>query len=151
MNDTPPSTLRVIVNIDGGAKGNPGPAAAGVVIRDAADNQVIYEAGLFLGVATNNVAEYRGLLAGLETAAKLGAGEVEVISDSELLVHQMNGVYRVKNAGLKPLHEQAQTLRTKFSRCTIRHVRREYNECADRLVNLAVRRKRNVEGAAEQA
>lgn len=145
MSDKP---LRVTVHVDGGARGNPGPAGAGVVIADIADGAVLYEAGLFLGHATNNVAEYRGMLHGLEVAAKLSADEVEVVSDSELLVRQMNGQYKVKNAGLIPLHGKGRQLAAKFDLCTFRHVRRENNVEADALVNRAINARQNVEGAA---
>ncbi len=141
--------MRVVINIDGGARGNPGPAAAGVVIRSADDGTVLHEAGIYLGHATNNVAEYSGLLAGLKQAAALGAKEVEIVSDSELLVRQMNGRYRVKAPGLIPLFLQAQDLRGKFDKCIFRHVRREENKAADGLVNLAIDRKQNVEDGAQ--
>jgi len=142
--------LRVTVHVDGGARGNPGPAGAGVVISDASDGAALYEAGLFLGHATNNVAEYQGMLHGLEVATRLGAGEVEVVSDSELLVRQMNGQYKVKNAGLIPLHRKGKALAAGFAACRFRHVRRENNVQADALVNRAINEKRNVEGAAHQ-
>ena len=95
--------MKLTVHIDGGSKGNPGPAAAGVVIRTADDSTVIHSAGVYIGEATNNVAEYNGLLEGLRRAEKFGAEEVEFFSDSELLVRQMNGEYRVKNENLIPL------------------------------------------------
>ncbi|MDY6913712.1 MAG: ribonuclease HI family protein [Planctomycetota bacterium] len=139
--------LRLIANIDGGARGNPGPAGAGVVLRDAADGAVVYQAGLYLGKATNNVAEYRALLAACKTAGDFNAAEVEVFSDSELLVRQMNGEYRVKNAGLKPLFEEALRLAGVFGRFTVRHVRREDNKDADQLANQAINLRRNVEDA----
>jgi ribonuclease HI len=138
--------LRVRVHIDGGARGNPGPAAAGVMVCDADDGAVLQEAGFFLGRATNNVAEYRGLLEGLRLASELHAREVEVVSDSQLLVFQMTGQYRVKNEGLKPLHRQALDLAAKFAKCSYRHVRREENTHADRLVNQAMDEERNVTG-----
>ena len=128
----------VTVFIDGGARGNPGPAAAGVVIRSADDQTVLWEAGIFLGKATNNVAEYRALLAGLKAAANLAAAEVRIVSDSELLVRQMNGEYRVRSSRLKPLHRQAQDLQRSFQRCTFEHICREENTHADRLVNRAL-------------
>jgi len=137
--------LRLVINIDGASRGNPGPAAAGVVV--SADGVVIHEAGLFLGQATNNVAEYRALLAGLEKAVQLGAADVEIRSDSELLVRQMNGQYRVRNKGLLPLFEQAYTLTGKFKRCLIKHVPREQNKQADHMANQALNLKRNVEEA----
>jgi len=141
--------LRVRIYIDGGARGNPGPAGAGVVIRDRADARVLYEAGVFLGKMTNNQAEYHGLLAGLRAASELGATEVEALSDSELLVRQMLGQYRVRNAGLLGLYEKAQQLARRFARCEFRHVRREQNKDADRLANQAMNAKRNVEDAAD--
>jgi len=121
-----------------------------VVISDAADGGVLYEAGLFLGHATNNVAEYKGMLHGLEIASQLQAAEVELVSDSQLLVRQMNGQYKVKNAGLLPLYQQGKALAVKFETCSFRHVRREKNVEADALVNQAIDAKRNVEGAAGQ-
>ncbi len=128
----------VTLYTDGGARGNPGPAGAGFVIRTDDDGEVLYEKGLFLGKATCNVAEYRGLLAGLETAAQLGATEVTVVSDSELLVRQMNGQYRVKSPNLQPLYAEAKHLSKAFEVCTFTHVRRENNTHADRLVNEAI-------------
>ena len=139
--------LRVIMHIDGGSRGNPGPAGAGVVIADSADQQSIYEAGFFLGKKTNNQAEYAGLLEGLVAAGRLGAAEVEVFSDSQLLVRQMLGEYRVKNQGLIPLFQQAKKLASGFSRCEFQHVRREKNVEADRLANMAMDARGNVEDA----
>jgi len=130
--------LKVALHVDGGARGNPGPAAAGVVICGAKDDAILYEAGLFLGPATNNVAEYSGLVAGLKAAAALQAGEVDVYSDSQLLVRQMRGEYRVKNAHLKPYHQDAGTLARKFARCDFHHISREQNLRADGLVNMAL-------------
>jgi len=141
--------LGVRIYIDGGARGNPGPAAAGVVIRSADDQTVLHQAGLFLGETTNNVAEYSALLAGLKAARRLGAVEAEVVSDSELLVRQMTGEYRVRNEGLQPLYAEAQNLTGAFERFGIRHVRRDSNKDADRLANMAMNRKANVEDAAE--
>ncbi|MEI7837524.1 MAG: reverse transcriptase-like protein [Planctomycetota bacterium] len=141
-------SLEVIVYIDGGSRGNPGPAAAGVVVTAADDGTVLHEAGHFIGRATNNVAEYRGLLAGLEAARKLGASGVAVRSDSELLVRQMQGIYRVKNAGLIPLFQQARTLCQGLKKVSFTHVPREQNTEADGLVNRALDLKRNVEDAA---
>ena len=144
MNTRP---LCVRINIDGGSRGNPGPAAAGVVIRDTEDNVTLYEGGIFIGKSTNNVAEYHGLIAGLQAAARLRADQVEILSDSELLVKQMNGEYRVKNANLKVLFDRANGLLAGFSKCKFRHVRREQNTQADRLVNRAINLGRNVEDA----
>jgi ribonuclease HI len=141
--------LRVRVYIDGGARGNPGPAGAGVVILDRSDGAALYEGGIFIGRATNNAAEYRGLLAGLEAAARLRADEVEILSDSELLVRQMTGEYRVRNPRLRELHTRAQELAGGFRRCSFRHIRREKNTRADRLANQAINLKRHVESAAD--
>ena len=122
---------------DGGARGNPGPAAFGYVI-ETDDGHVLAAHGEAIGVATNNVAEYRALVAGLEKALELGLEEVEVVSDSELLVKQMRGEYRVKNAGLLPLYQQARTIAQTLDRIVYEHVRREQNKDADRLANLAM-------------
>ena len=137
--------MRVIVNIDGGSRGNPGPAAAGVVIRTQDDGTVLHVAGVYVGRATNNVAEYNGLLEALKRAAALGADEIEVLSDSELLVKQMNGEYRVRNAALKPLFEEANRLWNKFAKVTIRYISREQNQEADKIANKAMNLKRDVE------
>ena len=122
---------------DGGSRGNPGPAAYGFVI-EAEDGHVLAAEGEAIGTATNNVAEYSGLVAGLERAAELGIREVEVVSDSELLVKQMQGEYRVKNEALKELWEEATDLESRFSRVRYTAVRRAHNELADRLVNEAL-------------
>ena len=140
--------MHLTVHIDGGSRGNPGPAAAGIVLS-ADDGTVLHEAGIYLGKATNNVAEYHGLIAALQAAAKLGAKQVDLFSDSELMVRQMNGQYRVKDAGLRPLFEQASALSSAFKRCTLQHVPRERNTQADELVNRALNLKRNVGDAAE--
>ena len=140
---------RVIVYIDGGARGNPGPAGAGVVIRSADDGTALYKGGLFLGRATNNVAEYSGMLAGLAAAEKLGAEEVRIVSDSQLMIRQMTGEYRDKNEGLKPLYRKACRLAETFQTCTFQHVPREQNAQADRLVNMAIDQGRNVADAAK--
>jgi ribonuclease HI len=121
------------INIDGAARGNPGPAAFAFVIRQAG-RLLVEEAGS-LGRQTNNVAEYTALVRALEHAAQLGAKRLLILSDSELLVKQMNGAYRVKNADLKVLHDEAQQLRRNFDAVTIRHVMREQNPDADRLCN----------------
>jgi len=136
--------MKLTINIDGGSRGNPGPAGAGMVARDDEGN-VLASRGVFLKYATNNVAEYTGLLTALETARSLGGSDVTIISDSELLVRQMNGQYRVKNEGLKPLFDQASTLVAQLPRVKFTHVRREYNKDADRLANQAMNAKRDVE------
>ncbi len=136
--------MRVIVNIDGGSRCNPGPAAAGVVIMAQDDGTVLHMAGVYVGRATNNVAEYNGLLEALKRAAALGADEIEVLSDSELLVKQMNVEYRVRNAALKPLFEEANRLWNKFAKVIVRYIPREQNQEADNLVNKAMNLKRDV-------
>ncbi len=142
-------SLHVVVHIDGGSRGNPGPAGAGVVVRDKTDNSILYKGGVFLGKATNNVAEYSGLLAGLAAAKEMDATHVELFSDSQLLVRQMIGQYRVKNAGLKPLHRRATDLADGFDKCEFTHVRREENTAADKLANLAMDAKTNILDAAD--
>ena len=122
---------------DGGARGNPGPAAYGYVL-EADDGTVLAAHGEKIGVATNNVAEYSALVAGLEKALELGLPRVDVISDSELLVKQMRGEYRVKNEALRELNEQAARLASRIGVVTYSAVRREHNELADRLVNEAL-------------
>ena len=122
---------------DGGARGNPGPAAFGYVI-EADDGTVLAAHGEKIGVATNNVAEYRALIAGLAKAVELAVPEIEVVSDSELLVKQMTGVYRVKNDALRELSLEAARLARGIGRVTYTAVRREHNELADRLVNEAL-------------
>ena len=127
----------IVAYIDGGARGNPGPAGYGVRIEDEM-GELIAEFSGFLGSATNNVAEYNGLLAALRYAREHGHRKVRIKSDSELLVKQMRGEYRVKNAGLQPLFHQAQTLAEDFDRVVYEHVRREQNKDADRLANVAM-------------
>ena len=137
--------MQVTINIDGGSRGNPGIAAAGVVIKSADDGTVLHQAGIYLGDATNNVAEYQGLIEGLRRAKKFNATDVEVFSDSELLVRQMNGEYRVKNEGLKPLFEKANTLAADFEEFRISHIPREQNTQADEMANKAMNLKRIIE------
>jgi ribonuclease HI len=129
--------VKTVVHVDGGARGNPGPAATGVVI-ETPDGQVLYAGGETIGVATNNVAEYRALLAGLERARELGATEVDVLGDSALVVNQVNGAWKIKEAHLRPLREEAVRALQAFDRWTLRHVRREHNAHADELVNQAL-------------
>ena len=129
--------MKARLSTDGGARGNPGPAAFGYVL-EAEDGHVLAAHGEAIGRATNNVAEYRGLLAGMEKAADLGVDELEVVSDSELLVKQMQGDYRVKNEALRVLWEDANDLERRFRRVRYRAVRRAHNELADRLVNEAL-------------
>lgn len=127
----------MVVYIDGGSRGNPGPAGYGVRF-ETDEGLLVEELHGALGVATNNVAEYNGLLAALAWAADRGVTSLEVRSDSELLVKQMLGVYRVKNPGLLPLYQRARLLAQRLGRVDFRHVRREFNKHADRLANLAM-------------
>jgi ribonuclease HI len=129
--------LKAKLFTDGGARGNPGPAAYGFVL-EADDGTVLAAHGEKIGVATNNVAEYRALIAGLAKAVELAVPEVEVVSDSELLVKQMTGVYRVKNDALRELSVEAAQLARRIGKVTYTAVRREHNELADRLVNEAL-------------
>ena len=129
--------MKAKLSTDGGARGNPGPAAYGYVL-EADDGTVLDARGETIGVATNNVAEYRALIAGLEKAVELGIDELEVVSDSELLVKQMQGEYRVKNEALRELNEDANFLERKLGRVRYKAVRREHNELADKLVNEAL-------------
>lgn len=129
---------RVVVEADGGARGNPGPAGWGTVVRDADTGRVLRERSEAIGTATNNVAEYGGLLAGLRTAAELGATEVEVRMDSKLVIEQMSGRWKIKHPGLRPLAAQAAELVRRFDRVTWRWVPRERNRDADRLANQAM-------------
>jgi ribonuclease HI len=129
--------VRLRVNVDGGARGNPGPAAIGAVVQNG-DGEVLEERGERIGVATNNVAEYRALLLGIERAAERGASELELIGDSELIVRQVKGEYKVKDATLRELHAEVKRALAPFETWSIRHVRREQNAAADRLVNAAL-------------
>jgi ribonuclease H / adenosylcobalamin/alpha-ribazole phosphatase len=129
--------VKARLSTDGGARGNPGPAAFGYVL-ETEDGTVLAAHGEAIGVATNNVAEYRGLVEGLRKALELAVRELEVVSDSELLVKQMRGEYRVKNAALRELSLEASSLARKLDRVTYTAVRREHNELADRLVNEAL-------------
>ena len=125
------------LSTDGGARGNPGPAAYGYVL-ESDDGHVLDARGEAIGVATNNVAEYRGLIAGLEKALEVGVTDLEVVSDSELVVKQMRGEYRVKNAALAVLKDDAEQLADRIGRVSYRAVRREQNTLADSLVNKAL-------------
>jgi ribonuclease HI len=129
--------VKARLSTDGGSRGNPGPAAYGYVL-ETDDGTVLDARGETIGVATNNVAEYRALLAGLEAALDRGVDELEVVSDSELLVKQMRGEYKVKNDALRELVEDAHALARRLARISYTAVRREHNELADRLVNEAL-------------
>jgi ribonuclease HI len=129
--------VRARLSTDGGARGNPGPAAYGYVL-ETEDGHILDARGEAIGVATNNVAEYRALLAGLEKALELGVDDLEVISDSELLVKQMRGEYKVRNSALREIWMEACGLAGRLRSVSYRAVRREHNELADRLVNEAL-------------
>ncbi len=129
--------MRVVVHVDGGARGNPGPAAIGAVVSDP-DGTLLEEVAEAIGEATNNVAEYRALLLGLERARALGADEVEVVNDSELVAKQLQGLYKVKHPAMRPLFLEATTALRAFSSWSIRSVPRAQNAHADALVNRAL-------------
>jgi ribonuclease HI len=140
---------RVVAHVDGGARGNPGPAGIGVVVSDP-EGKELARANDYIGEATNNVAEYRALLLGLETARELGAGEVAIVNDSELVARQVGGEYKVRNADLRPLHAQALEMLNDFKRWSIRSVPRVDNEVADMLVNEALDARRSTVGLAAE-
>ena len=129
--------MRLTVHVDGGARGNPGPAAIAAVVSDS-DGEIIHEANETIGRATNNVAEYRALILGIERALMLGGTELDLVGDSELIVKQVQGKYKVKDVSLKKLHAEARTKLADVGSWSIRHVRREHNAEADRLVNEAL-------------
>ncbi|HEY1565953.1 MAG TPA: ribonuclease HI family protein [Solirubrobacteraceae bacterium] len=131
------TATRVVVHVDGGARGNPGPAAVGVVVS-APGGEVLDEYAESIGVATNNVAEYQALLRGVERARALGAREAEFVNDSELVAKQINGDYKVKHPAMRPLYEQAIVALRAFDRWSIRSVPRAQNARADALVNDAL-------------
>jgi ribonuclease HI len=129
--------VKLTVNVDGGARGNPGPAAIGVVVRDS-DGGILATVSETIGEATNNVAEYRALIAGIQQAKLLGADRLELFGDSELVVKQVRGEYKVKNPGIRPLHAEVVEALRGFDVWSIDHVRREQNADADALVNDAL-------------
>jgi ribonuclease HI len=129
--------VNVVMHVDGGARGNPGPAAIGVVIARA-DGEVLEELAEPIGVTTNNVAEYRALLRGLERARAIGADEIEIVNDSELVARQLTGAYKVKHPAMKPLYEEAMAALRGFDTWSIRTVPRAQNARADDLVNHAL-------------
>lgn len=129
--------MRLVVHVDGGSRGNPGPAAAAAVLSTP-DGDVVDEASETIGVATNNVAEYRAVLLGLRRASELGADEVDVVNDSELVAKQITGDYKVKHADMKPLYLKAMSALREFDRWSIRSVPRAQNAGADALVNQAL-------------
>lgn len=129
--------MKLIINTDGGSRGNPGPAGIGVIIRNDAE-EIIFEHGAYIGEATNNIAEYSALIKALETARDLGATDLLVRMDSELIVKQMQGLYKIKEPTLQGLAAQVLKLRNSFTSVTFTHVRREYNKEADAQVNKAL-------------
>ena len=129
--------MKVVLHVDGGARGNPGPAAIGVVVSSP-EGEVLDEVAETIGVATNNVAEYRALLRGLERAHTLGACEVEIVNDSELVAKQLTGAYKVKHPAMKPLHAEAIAALRRFDGWRVRSVPRAQNARADELVNQAL-------------
>lgn len=128
---------KLIINTDGGARGNPGPAGIGVVIRDETEN-IIFEHGSYIGDTTNNVAEYTALIKALETARDMQATDLDVRMDSELIVKQMQGLYKIKEPALQQLAAQVLKLKNNFNSIMFTHVRREFNKDADRMVNQAL-------------
>jgi len=138
------------LEFDGGSRGNPGPAGIGVVVR-ATDRTPLVTLGRFIGKATNNVAEYRALITAMEEALKLGARKIVIRGDSELIIKQMRGEYRVKHPDMKALYDRAQSLLDEFSEHRIEHNLRHKNELADRLANLAMDRRADVLEADEEA
>jgi ribonuclease HI len=129
--------VKVVLHVDGGARGNPGPAGIGVVVSSP-EGEVLDEVAETIGVATNNVAEYRALLRGLERAGALGATEVEIVNDSELIAKQLTGAYKVKHPAMKPLHAEAIAALRRFDAWRVRSVPRAQNARADELVNQAL-------------
>ena len=129
--------MKVVVHVDGGSRGNPGPAAVAAVATSA-DGEPLGERNAYIGEATNNVAEYRAVLLALELARELGATEIEVVNDSELVARQIGGEYKVKHAGLKPLYAETMEKLREFDSWAVRNVRREQNVRADELVNEAL-------------
>jgi ribonuclease HI len=146
--DVPPAAKKagpaLTLHFDGGSRGNPGPAGIGVTITDEKQNPV-YELAEFLGTCTNNVAEYTALLRGLTAAVTLGATKLTVRSDSELLVRQINGIYKVKSPDLKPLYQQAVSLISKIGEVKVSHTYREGNTRADELANMAMDERGKIE------
>ncbi len=141
---------RLSIFTDGASKGNPGPAGIGVVVARA-DGTVMREVAEYIGELTNNAAEYRALIRGLREALDLGAGEVEISVDSELMARQLAGVYRVKSPNLQPLHAEAVELLRGFSRISISHVRRDLNKRADQLANEGIKKQRRANAREPKA
>lgn len=127
----------IIINTDGGARGNPGPAGIGVVFSSET-GKILHEFKAYIGEATNNVAEYKALVLALEEAEKLNYAELQILMDSELVVRQMQGVYKIKEPALQVLAKQVLALSNRFKKVTYRHIPREKNKAADKLVNQAI-------------
>jgi ribonuclease HI len=130
--------MRLLIHTDGAARGNPGPAGAGAVLRDAADGSLVAEIATFLGARTNNYAEWTAVALALEEALLQGATHVDLRMDSQLVARQITGQYRVKHPDLKPIHAQVMSLLARFAGYTVGHVPRELNKEADRLSNVAI-------------
>jgi ribonuclease HI len=130
--------MRLLIHTDGAARGNPGPAGAGAVLRDAADGSLVAEIATFLGVRTNNYAEWTAVALALEEALLQRATHVDLRMDSQLVARQITGQYRVKHPDLKPIHAQVMSLLSRFAGYTVGHVPRELNKEADRLSNVAI-------------
>jgi ribonuclease HI len=130
--------MKLIINTDGLSKGNPGTAAIGATLKDER-GKMLAKISECIGVTTNNVAEYRALIASLQKALKLGGKQIEIRSDSELMVRQLNGSYKIKSAGLRPLYLEAAQLLGQFEKTSIKHIPREQNTEADKLANQAVK------------
>jgi len=133
---------------DGASRGNPGEAGVGVAIYDEKDNRTLVEIGEYIGVTTNNVAEYTALIRGLQAATKMHNGKIEIYADSELMIKQMKGEYKVKNEGLRPLYQQARALVAEFAACSFNHIPREKNKRADQLANQGIDNKGKKASAA---
>ena len=140
----------ITVEFDGGSRGNPGPAGIGIVLR-AADGTPLITLGRFIGRATNNIAEYQALIVGLQKAQELGAKKLLIRGDSELIIKQMKGEYRVRHPELKPLHEEAQALISKFKEARLEHNLRHKNALADKLANLAMDKKKEITEAEDDS
>lgn len=135
---TTPEHRRLLIHTDGAARGNPGPAGAGAILRDAVDRSVVAEIAAFLGVRTNNYAEWKAVELALDEALALGATHVDLRLDSELVARQISGRYRVKHADLKPIHARVMVQLARLAGYTVAHVPRELNKDADRLSNVAI-------------
>ena len=140
----------ITIEFDGGSRGNPGPAGIGIVLR-AADGTPLVTLGRFIGRATNNIAEYQALIVGLQKAQELGAKKLLIRGDSELIIKQMKGEYRVRHPELKPLHEEAQALISKFKEARLEHNLRHKNALADKLANLAMDKKKEITEAEDDS